>query len=57
MAHHHVTSADIAIHGDHLDTSKVSKVKTAALAIAAVGTLASLYLLFFGPEKWQGTYA
>lgn len=57
MAHHHVTSADIAIHGDHLDTSKVSKLKSAALVVAAVGTLASLYLLFFGPEKWQGTYA
>ena len=57
MAHHQVTSADIAIHGDHLDTSKVSKVKTAALAIACIGTAVSFYLLFFGPERWQGTYA
>jgi hypothetical protein len=57
MAHHHVTSADIAIHGDHLDSSKVSKVKSAALGVTILGTLVSLYLLFFGPEKWQGTYA
>jgi len=57
MAHHHVTSADIAIDGDHLDRSKVAKVKTIAAGIAALGTLVSLYLLFFGPEKIQGTYA
>jgi hypothetical protein len=57
MANHHVTSADIAINGDHLDSSKVSTVKTAALAIAVTGTVISLYLLFFGPDKWQGTYA
>jgi len=57
MAHHHVTSADIAINGDHLDNSKVSKVKTIAAAIAAVGTVISLYLLFFGPEYVRGTYA
>jgi hypothetical protein len=61
MGHHHVTSADIAINGDHLDNSKVAKVKTAAAAIAAIGTLVSLYLLFFGPEKAtgvsRGTYA
>jgi len=54
---HHVTSADIAIHGDHLDTSTIAKVKTAALAVAGVGTLASVILLFFGPEFWRGTYA
>ncbi len=55
---HHVTSADIAIHGDHLDSSKVSKVKTIALLIAAVGTIASLLGLFgvFG-ARFQGTYA
>lgn len=57
MAHHHVTSADIAINGDHLDISKISKVKSTALSIAVLGTLASLYLLFIGPEKTQGTYA
>ena len=27
MGHHHVTSADIALNGDHLDNSKVAKVK------------------------------
>ncbi|MBC7980677.1 MAG: hypothetical protein H7Y36_08965 [Armatimonadetes bacterium] len=54
---HHVTSADIAIHGDHLDQSKIAKVKTIALATAAIGTLVSLYLLFFAPEKWRGCFA
>lgn len=57
MAHHHVTSADIAINGDHLDVSKVAKVKTIALAIAALGTVISLYLLFFAPEKMRGCYS
>ncbi len=54
---HHVTSADIAIHGDHLDNSKVAKVKTVCLAIAAIGTLISLYLLFLAPEKVRGYFA
>jgi hypothetical protein len=55
---HHVTSNDIAIHGDHLDQSKVSKVKAIALGIAGIGTALSLCLLFglFG-EWWQGTFA
>ena len=57
MAHHHVTSADIAIDGDYLDTTRSAKVKTIALAIAAVGTVLSLYLLFFAPEKIRGSYA
>ncbi len=58
MAHHHVTSADIAIHGDHLDTSKVAKVKTAALGIAAIGTVISVYLLFFSPSNaTKGSFA
>lgn len=57
MAHHHVTSADIAINGDHLDSSTVSKVKSIAMAVAVIGTVISLYLLFLGPEKIQGTYA
>lgn len=55
---HHVTSADIAIHGDHLDNSKVAKAKTIALGIAGIGTILSLLGLFgvFG-EWFQGTYA
>jgi hypothetical protein len=57
MAHHQVTSADIAINGDHLDTSSVSKVKSIAFGIAAIGTLISLYLLFFAPERARGTFA
>jgi len=54
---HHVTSADIAIHGDHLDTSGIAKVKTAALAVALAGTLLSIWLLFLAPEKFRGNYA
>ena len=54
---HHVTSADIAINGDHLDNSKVAKVKTICLAIAAIGTVISLYLLFLAPEKIRGSFA
>ena len=57
MAHHHVTSADIAIHGDRLDTSKVSTVKTAALAVATLGTALSIYLLFFASNATKGSYA
>ena len=55
---HHVTSADIAIHGDHLDNSKVAKAKTIALAIASFGIGVSLCIFFglFG-SWWQGTYA
>jgi hypothetical protein len=57
MAHHPITSADIAIHGDHLDTSKVSKIKNLALIVAIGGTLLSLYILFWGPKTWQGYFA
>ncbi len=55
---HHVTSSDIAIHGDHLDKSKVSTIKTILLIVAAIGTIVSLLGLFgvFG-VKFQGTYA
>jgi hypothetical protein len=55
---HHVTSADIAIHGDHLDNSKVAKAKTLALGVAGIGTIVSLLGLFgvFG-EWFAGTYA
>ncbi len=58
MAHHHVTSADIAINGDHLDSSKVSKVKTISLGIAAIGIVVSI-LAFAGVlgEHFRGTYA
>ncbi len=57
MAHHHVTSADIAIHGDHLDNSSVSKVKGIALVVTAIGSLLSIYLLFFSAPRIQGIYA
>ena len=57
MAHHHVTSADIAIHGDHLDPSKTAKTKAIALVIAVLGVAASLYLLFLAPEKTRGSFA
>lgn len=55
---HHVTSADIAINGDHFDNSKVAKLKTICLGITAVGTIISLLGLFGVLGKWfQGTYA
>jgi len=57
MAHHPVTSADIAIHGDHLDASKVSTVKSLALGIAVVFTLVSMYLLFFAPVTVRAPFA
>jgi hypothetical protein len=55
---HHVTSSDIAINGDHLDNSKVAKMKTICLAVAGIGTVLSLCILFglFG-QWWQGTFA
>ena len=49
MAHHHVTSAHIAMDGDHLDAAKVSKVKSLLLGVTVVCTLVSMYLLFFAP--------
>ena len=55
--HHHVTSADIAINGDHLDPSKVSTIKTVALVVAVLGTLASVYLLFWAPVKLRAPFA
>jgi len=57
MAHHHVTSADLALHGDHLDASNVSRVKSIALGIAGIGTLISVYGLFFAPPTISGPYA
>ena len=57
MAHHRVTSADIPVHGDHLDPSQVAKVKSIAMGMAILGTVVSLYLLFFAPEKIRGCYA
>jgi hypothetical protein len=58
MAHHFVTSADIAINGDHLPPDKVAKAKLIALVIAGAGTLVSL-LSFFGVfgQHWLGTYS
>jgi hypothetical protein len=55
---HHVTSAEIAINGDHLDKSKIAKVKNIAGAVSAIGTVVSLCALFglFG-QKVQGTYS
>lgn len=55
---HHVTSADIAINGDHLDQSKIAKVKNLAGAVSAVGTVVSLCALFglFG-QKVAGSYS
>jgi hypothetical protein len=57
MGHHHVTSADIAINGDHLDPSKSATIKKAALTVSTLGTILSLYLLFAADEKIRGSYA
>lgn len=55
---HHVTSSDIAINGDHLDNSKVAKVKTICLGIAGIGAIISLLGLFgLLGKHFQGTYA
>jgi hypothetical protein len=55
---HNATSADIAINGDHLANSKVAKVKSICLAVAAIGSVISLCMLFglFG-QWWQGNFA
>lgn len=55
--HHHVTSADIAIHGDHLDPAKAAPIKTIALAVAALGTLVSFYMLFWAPVPLRASFA
>ena len=57
MAHHRVTSADIAIHGDHLDPTKVARVKGIAMNVALLGTIISMYLLFFASEGIRGCFA
>ena len=55
---HHVTSADIAIQGDHLDKSKVAKAKSLALGVAGIGTIVSLLGLFGVFGDWlAGTFA
>jgi hypothetical protein len=55
---HHVTSSDIAINGDHLDKSKVAKLKSICLGVAAIGTVVSLCSLFGLLGTWfQGTFA
>lgn len=58
MAHHPVTSSDIAVHGEHLDPAKVSKVKTIAIAVSGVGLLISLLFALgvFGVNM-QGSFA
>jgi hypothetical protein len=57
MAHHHVTSHDIPVNGEHLDATKIAKYKQVALAILLLGGLASCYLLFLSPAASQATFA
>jgi len=57
MAHHRVTSADLAIHGDHLDPVQGARVRNIVKGVAMAGTVISLYLLFFAPEMVRGCYA
>jgi len=54
---HHVTSHDIPVNGEHLDSSKISKLKTVSLAVMVLGGLLSIYLLFLAPKSQQGSYA
>ncbi len=54
---HHVTSHDIPADGERLDLSKVAKAKSISALLMVVGSLASVYLLFFAKTQWQGTYA
>ncbi|MEN9991375.1 MAG: hypothetical protein RLZZ224_1077 [Verrucomicrobiota bacterium] len=54
---HHVTSHDIPVNGEHLDPSKISKVKTVSLAVMVLGSLLSIYFLFLAPKSQQGSYA
>ncbi len=54
---HHVTSHDIPENGEHLDKSKIGKVKTIALAVMVLGGLLSTYFLFFAPKVQQGCFA
>lgn len=56
-SHHHVTSADIPENGEHLDSSKVAKVKLISGLIALLGSAVSVYLLFFADEYKRGIYA
>jgi hypothetical protein len=54
---HHVTSHEIPVNGEHLDKSKIAKAKTIALAVMVIGSLLSVYLLFFAPKAQQGSYS
>lgn len=61
MSDHHVTSADLPVNGEHLDPSKVSKLKGICGLIAAIGTIASYVILAFGDKfgmaKLAGAYS
>lgn len=57
MSHHHVTSEDIAIHGDHLEPSRIAKVKSIALGIAIMGSLLSVCFFIFGSNHIKGCFA
>jgi hypothetical protein len=50
MSDHHVTSADLPVNGEHLDPSKVSKLKSLCGLIALIGTIASYIILFLGDK-------
>lgn len=54
---HHVTSADIPAHGEHLDSPKLERIKVATGIFAVLGFLASIFLLYFAGEHTRGCYA
>ncbi|MEM1084780.1 MAG: hypothetical protein AAGI48_11780 [Verrucomicrobiota bacterium] len=51
MASHIVTSADVPIDGERLESNKVAKVKMVAGGLSAILTLVSFFLLFGAGEK------
>ena len=57
MAHEFVTSRDIPANGEHLDRSKVERVRMVSGGTAVILGLLSAYLLFLAPEGIQGSYA
>ena len=58
MAHDLVTSADIPVEGEKLETDKLGRIRTVCLGVCIVGGIFSLLALFgaFGREM-QGSYS
>ena len=57
MASHLVTSADIPVNGERLQSTTVSKVKMIAGGLSLLLTLVSAFLLFGPKQEWTASYA